>query len=477
LFTVTTNGALTTLASFARTNGANPEGVLIPGPNGNFYGTTYFGGSNNAGTVIQITPNGAVTTLVNFAGTNGQNPAGSLILGTNGNFYGTTVNGGSNDYGTVFEVTTQGVLTTLHSFTYGNDGAFPYAGLTEGTNGNFYGTSEGGGVDQYGTVFQITANGGFTALYSFTDGSDGAGPEAALAMGPNGNFYGTTTGDDDLNYGSVFEITSSGLLTVLHSFTYGKDSGSPDAALTLGPDGNLYGTTYGDFSGDPYEGGISPWGTVFEVMSNGTFATLASFGSTNGEYSKGSLILGPDGNFYGTTSYGGADGLGEVFRLDLPPEIIQQPASQSAAMGAPVTLSVTLFGTGPYSFQWLSNGIPIIIATNSTLTIPGFTASEAANYSVVVSNAWGTTTSIVAALAVAAAPIIASVTLSANGNVILDCQGQTNGVSRLWATTNLAVPTDWTPIFTNSATSANGTWQFTDTNGIFQQRFYRLSTP
>jgi uncharacterized repeat protein (TIGR03803 family) len=427
--------------------------------------------------VFEVTTNGALTMLASFAGTNGQNPAASLTLGPNGNFYGTTVNGGTNELGTVFEVTTNGVLTRLYSFTGGDDGANPYASLTLGTNGNFYGTSAYGGADGWGTVFEITTNGGFTALYSFTDGSDGAAPYAALTLGPNGNFYGTTAGDDSSTYGNVFEMTPNGALTNLYSFTDGNDSGSPCAALTLGPDGNFYGTTYGNFSGTLGGGGSNPWGTVFEVTSNGAFATLVSFVNTNGEYSKASLALGPDGNFYGATSYGGADGIGELYRLDLPPKIIQQPASQPVATGAQVTLSVTLFGTAPYSFQWLSNNIPIVAATNSTLTIPSFAAGDAANYSVVVSNAWGSATSTVALLTVEAPPVISSVILSANGNVILDCQGQTNVTSRLWATTNLAVQTDWTPIFTNSVTSPSGAWQFTDTNRLYQQRYYRLSTP
>jgi len=468
-FAVTTNGALTTLLNFGGTNGANPQGSLIPGPNGNFYGTTYSGGNNNDGSVFAITPNGSLTTLVSFAFTNGGNPAARLILGTNGNFYGTTAHGGANDYGTVFEVTTNGVLTTLHAFTYGNDGANPFAGLTLGTNGNFYGTSAYGGTDQWGTVFEVTSNGAFTALYSFTDGSDGADPFAPLTLGPNGNFYGTTAGDGSSTYGSVFELTPNGVLTALHTFLGGSASGSPNE-LTLGPDGNLYGTTYGGTtSGD--------FGTVFEVTSNGAFTTLVSFAGTNGIYPKGNLVLGPDGNFYGTTSNGGADGIGEIYRLNLPPEIIQQPASETATPGAQVVLFVTLFGTAPYSFQWLSNNIPLLTATNRALIFPSFAAGDAANYSVVVSNAWGSSTSVVASLASVAAPVISSVTQSANGSVILACQGQANVVSRLWATTNLAVTADWTPIFTNSVTSPGGAWQFTDTNQLFQQRYYRLSTP
>jgi uncharacterized repeat protein (TIGR03803 family) len=477
VFEVMTNGVLTTLVSFAGTNGANPEAALTLGPNGNFYGTTYAGGSSGYGTVFEITTNGALTLLASFARTNGAGPRAALTLGPDGNFYGTTVNGGTNNLGTVFEVTTNGVLTRLYSFTGGNDGEIPEASLTLGPNGNFYGTCAYGGADGWGTVFEITTNGGFTALFSFTDGSDGASPYAGLTLGPNAIFFGTTAGDGSSTFGNVFEMTPNGALTNLHSFTDGNDSGSPCAALTLGPDGNFYGTTYGNFSGTPYGGGSNPCGTVFEVTSNGVFTTLVSFASTNGEYSKASLALGPDGNFYGATSYGGAEVIGEIYRLNLPPEIIQQPASQSAATGTLVTLSVTLFGTAPYSFQWLSNNIPIVAATNCTLTIPDFAASDAADYSVVVSNAWGSSNSAVASLSVWGGPLISSITLSADGNVTLDCQGLSNVTSRLWATTNLVVQTNWTAIFTNSVTSPRGAWQFTDTNGLYHQRYYRLSTP
>lgn len=476
VFEITTNGVLTTLVNFAGTNGAEPEAALTPGLDGNFYGTTYSGGSNNLGTVFEVTTNGELTVLTSFGGTNGWEPVAGLTPGTNRNFYGTTTSGGADEAGTVFEVTTNGVLMTLYSFTGGNDGGEPEAGLTLGTNGLFYGMTSYGGSGGYGTVFDITANGALTTLYSFNDNSNGAGPFAAMTLGLNGNFYGTTAGDEDNTYGNVFEMMPGGALTNLYSFTNGTDSASPAAALTLGPDGNFYGTTYGNFSGTPFDSGSNPWGTVFEVMSNGAFVNLASFAGTNGENSKGNLVLGPDGNFYGTTSYGGTNGIGEIYRLNLPPEIIQPPASQSAATGGQVTLSVTLFGTAPYSFQWLSNTIPIAGATNSTLIIPDFVAADAAGYSVIVSNAWGSLTSAVASLTVMAGPLISGITMSVNGNVTLNCQTPANVTSRIWATTNLAAQTDWTPIFTNSVTTPSA-WQFTDTNRMYQQKYYRLSTP
>jgi uncharacterized repeat protein (TIGR03803 family) len=467
IFEIGTNGVFTTLLSFSSNNGANPEGTLTLGPNGNFYGTASRGGSNGVGTVFEFTTNGVLTTLVNFAQTNGVEPEAALILGTNGNFYGTTAGGGTDYSGTVFEVTTNGVLTTLYTFTGGNDGTDPN-GLTLGTNGNLYGTCTEGGADYWGTVFEITNNGGFTILHTFTDSTDGASPYAGLTLGSNGNFYGTSAGDGNTTYGTVFEMTPNGALTTLHTFTGGSDSGSPEG-LILGPDGNFYGTTYGGTSaGDA--------GSIFEVTSNGTFTTLVDLATTNGADVRGNLALGSDGNFYGTTVYGGADGIGEIYRLNLRPEITQQPASQSPATGGPVTLSVSIFefGTAPYSFQWLSNNIPIFGATNSTFTIPDFAAGDVANYSVIVSNASGSTISGVAALTVVSGTLISGITMPAGGTVTLNCQTLANVSSRLWATTNLTVQADWTPISTNSI---GGVWQFADTNRVYQQRYYRVSTP
>lgn len=477
VFEITTNGVLTTLVNFAGANGSEPEANLVLGPDGNFYGTTYSGGGNNLGTVFEIATSGALTTLAGFGGTNGSNPQGNLTLGTNGSFYGTTVAGGTDGQGTIFEVSTNGLLTTLYSFTGAKDGAYPEAGLTLGPKGIFYGVTSLGGGAGYGTVFSVTESGSLTTLYSFNDDNNGANPAAGLILGLNGNFYGTTAGDQSSTYGNLFEISPAGALTNFYSFTNGNDSAAPDATLTYGPDGNFYGTTYGNFSSTPFDSGGNPWGTVFELTPSGAFATLVGFAGANGGNSRGNLVLGPDGNFYGTTSGGGKYGIGEVYRLDLPPEILRQPPSESAFTGVPITLSVTLFGTAPYSFQWLSNNIPIVAATNGTFTIPDFTIGDAANYSVIVSNAWGGAVSAVASVTAETAPLISSITVSANGNATLNCQSQPNVTSRLWATTNLAARPAWTPIFTNSVASPGAAWQFTDTNGLDHEKYYRISTP
>ncbi len=185
-----------TLVSFTGTNGSYPISALALGNDGNLYGTADNGGSNGAGTVFRVTTNGMITTLVSFAGTNGTDPAATLTLGKDGNFYGTTYEGGSNnDGGTVFQLATNGTLTTLAFFDVTN-GLYPYAALTLGNDGNFYGTTtqagntnfNGGGG--YGAIFRVSTNGTMSTLIAF-NGTNGASPQAGLTLGSDGNLYGT----------------------------------------------------------------------------------------------------------------------------------------------------------------------------------------------------------------------------------------------------------------------------------------------
>jgi uncharacterized repeat protein (TIGR03803 family) len=313
----------TTVFSFDGADGSFPLG-LVQATDGNLYGTT----QASDGTIFKIAPSGTVTTLYSFAEGSGVTPAAGLIQGTDGNFYGTTEEGGANGAGTVFKITPGGTVTTLHSFD-NRDGLFPLAGLIQGTDGNFYGTTQYGGANSCsdvggqvftcGTIFKITPSGTLTTLHSF-DGTDGELPEASLVQGADGNFYGTTYAggadgacNDPTGCGTVFKITPGGTLTMLHSFVYPTDGILPLAGLIQGADGNFYGT---NSSGGVNEGNCQyDCGTVFKITPAGTFTALHSFEATDGDGPAGALVQATDGNFYGTTLGGGANGDGTVFQM------------------------------------------------------------------------------------------------------------------------------------------------------------------
>ena len=338
VYTIGSTTTFTTLVSFNGTDGANTSRALIQGLDGNLYGTTTGGGANDAcngqgcGTVFKITPSGTLTTLYNFCSqtgcADGSLPYAGLDLGTDGNLFGTTYEGGTNTTGTVFEITPAGTLTTLHSFE-GSDGEGPLAALVQATDGNFYGTAAEGGKG-YGTIFKITAGGTLTTLYSFcfvSPCTDGYSPQGGVIQAADGNFYGTTLygeysqaiGACPFGCGTVFKITPTGTLTTLHTFD-STDGANPYGGLVQATDGNLYGTTtYGGANQYCAFAGPIGCGTVFKITPSGTFSTLYSFcvqsGCQDGSEPAGGLVQGTDANLYGTTSSGGANGTGTVFRI------------------------------------------------------------------------------------------------------------------------------------------------------------------
>jgi len=410
VFRLTTSGALTTLLSFNGTNGSHPAAALAGGGNGAFYGTTYDGGANDVdnggdGTVFSITTNAVFASLVSFNGTNGANPAAGLAQGPDGNYYGTTESGGTNDLdnggdGTVFRVTTNGVLKRLWSFD-GTNGAGPVGGLAGGDPGSFYGTTAGGGAGDSGTIFKITTNGLFSPLYGFSGDEDGADPEAGLVQGPDGSFYGTTCGGGDDDAGTIFNVTTNGVLTTLYSFTGGLDGGAPQAGLMLGADGNFYGTTS--------SGGVGDYGTVFVITPGGAFATLVLFDSTlYGAGPQAGLAQAPDGSLYGSAAAGGTDDAGTLFRVRLPagPSIVAQPADGTNFTGTTAVFTAAAVSAGPIWYRWQHSATNLTDHGNlsgsatSTLTLTNLALADAGGYSVVVSNASGMVTSVVATLTV-----------------------------------------------------------------------------
>jgi uncharacterized repeat protein (TIGR03803 family) len=303
----------TLLWSFGGTgDGASPQAGLIQASDGNFYGTTTGGGAaNNAGTAFKLTPAGVETVIWSFGGTSndGANPATGLIQASDGNFYGTTTNGGIHGSGTVFKLTSAGVESVLWSFGGAGDGANPQAGLIQASDGNFYGTTKGGGTHGYGTVFKLTPAGVETVLWSFGGTGDGAWPFASLIQASDGSFYGTTNIGGANNAGTVFKLTPAGVATVLWSFGGASDGASPWAGLIQATDRNFYGTTQG--------GGVNNTGTIFRLTPSGAETVLHSFGrndTSDGTNPFAGLIQATDGNLYGTTIGGGTNLKGTVFK-------------------------------------------------------------------------------------------------------------------------------------------------------------------
>ena len=251
----------------------------------------------NEESIFQISANGSLLSVYVFTAGYNASLGGALVQGSDGNFYGTKYYGGTNgDFGSVFQLTTNGALVTLYSFTGSNDGGHPAAGLVEGADGNFYGSTTAGGADNLGTLFQLTANGTLTTLYSFPGANDGANP-VALVQGSDGNFYGTTADGPTTEFGTLFKMSANGILTNLHSFSRDIDGAYPEAGLVQGNDGNFYGVTQ--------IGGTNGGGTVFEISASGSLAILHSFSGYDGLSPSAGLVQGSDGNFYGTTVGGG----------------------------------------------------------------------------------------------------------------------------------------------------------------------------
>jgi uncharacterized repeat protein (TIGR03803 family) len=386
IFKITPAGVLTTLHNFQGADGATPLGALVQASNGNFYGTTSFGGStplcpSGCGSVFKMTAKGKLTTLHSFcsqgACADGNSPQAGMVQGTDGSFYGTTIVGGTSGYGTVFKISAAGKLKTLHSFD-GTDGRQPASRLVQGMDGNFYGTAQYGGTYDAGSIFKISPKGKLKSLYSFCGQAgcpDGDLPLGELTQGLGGSFYGTTyiggTNSSDCGggCGTVYKITSAGALTTIYNFCAEAkcaDGYLPQAGLTLGTDGNLYGTNIG--------GGATGNGTIFQITPAGTLTTLHSFDSIS--YSQGVLIQSTSGPFYGTTVLGGVfgnctDGCGTVFGLDtgLGPFVEAVPGAAKAGANV-LILGNNLTGTTAVSFNGMAATFTVVSSTEIKTKVP-----------------------------------------------------------------------------------------------------------
>jgi uncharacterized repeat protein (TIGR03803 family) len=437
IFEITPQGSMTILHNYGdggvAQDGSQPFAALVQGSDGAFYGTTFGGGSASQGIIFKLTPQGAYSILHNFADgsvpNDGKNPYGALVQGGDGNFYGTTEAGGSFGSGVVFKMTPQGVLTIIHSFggdvvdlsgSTAADGTGPQSALIQASDGNFYGTTSGGGPAADGTVFRITPQGAFTTLYSF-DGTalnGGSAPQNALIQGTDGNLYGVTST-------TIFKITLQGVLTVLHVF---NDPGVLNdgfdtifGSLVQAPDGNFYGTSTAGGSTSATNQSTGSGG-LFKITPQGDYTFLHSFGdgtiANDGTAPTGALTVGPNGLLYGTTSLGGSGGTyyGTVFTLNPAAPLITSSTTATGALTVPFSYQV-IATNNPTNFTAanLPDGLSIGPTTGLISGTP--TTVQSKTVTLTASNASGScTTTLTITVGAAPTPAITSI-LTAYGSV------------------------------------------------------------
>lgn len=315
--------SLTVLHAFtAAEDGETPYGGVAIDRGGNLYGVDYTGGPAGNGVIYKIDPLGTFTTLYALTEDEGCNSESPVWLDSRGNLYGTTAYCGSAQNGTVFKLLPSGTLTVLHAFDAGHpfDGGMPVSGVSPGSNGDLYGTTTVGGVQGAccnGTVYKVNhQTGAESVVHGFGPSPDGASPTSSVVFDRSGNLYGTTASGGaygDLCCGTIFRIDSSGIETILYSFTGDRDGSDPMGGVVRDANGNLYGTTR--YGGNSTGGGN---GTLFKLDSAAVLTVLHTFGANgDGRQPVSGLTADGHGSFFGTTSFGGKYGNGTVYRSDI----------------------------------------------------------------------------------------------------------------------------------------------------------------
>ena len=321
VYSLTKDGATyTDIHDFsASADGANPQSQLTKSSTGTLYGTTFYGGPSNDGTLYKVA-SGVYSQLYAFDGNAGQYPVWQPIIASDGKLYGTTQAGGggvgSSGGGIVYKYDLTANTISVFTKFDGINGYYPNA-ITQGTDKNFYGTSEYGGVtteqagynNGNGSAFKISSSGAITLIYSFYTHT-GYNPYGRVVQGPDGQFYGTTYQGGYHDYGTIYKSDGNGNVTILHHFNNYLplyEGYYPQAELIVGKDGNLYGSTlYGGLYGN---------GTIFKISTSGAFTVVHNMQGIEGSSIVAPLLQGKDGNFYGVSYSGGVNGFGTVFKL------------------------------------------------------------------------------------------------------------------------------------------------------------------
>jgi uncharacterized repeat protein (TIGR03803 family) len=415
--------------------------------------------------------------------TDGSGPHNELVQGPDGNFYGTTQGGGGVGVGTVFRVSTSGALTTLVTFN-GANGAWPSAGLALGNDGNLWGTCAGG---VGGNLFCLTLAGNLSAWFPFYQAAGpsypkGAQPEGTLALGNDGCLYGTTDMGGANTFGTAFKVTGPGEVTTLVSFPLYPGPKEPCGELTLGRDGKFYGPSL--------DGGIGEHGTIFQLSTDGTLVVLFRFSGSNGSWPLAGVTQGKDNCFYGTTTAGGTNGSGTVFRVTTA-GILTSLLSFTGPNGSKPSAKLALASDGNFYGTTSAGGssgqgtVFKVTPDGALTTLVSFSGFDGATPlgGLTIGNDgkfYGTTSAggdfgkgVVYRLTIPLSAIVDSFSAKMiESGIQVQFSGTPGHSYVLEAATNLVPPIQWSPVVTNPP-SAKGNWQFVHTNTSGSHAFYR----
>jgi uncharacterized repeat protein (TIGR03803 family) len=423
-YKTTSAGVLTPLHALAQSEGTNCNGLTL-GTDGNFYGTCYAGGTYSFGTLFKVTPSGTLTVLHSFSGVaDGCDPLAPPIQAADGNFYGTTYFCGGTDLGSVYRYTPAGAYKILYNFQGPPSDLQNPHGLIQGSDGNLWGMGDQGGAQNStcpgcGGVFKLTLAGKETIVYTFKGGTDGQDPYTSLIQGSDGSYYGVTEGSGGSNLGTVFKLTPAGVETVLRNYSDQTQGAFPRLPLTQGPDGLLYG-----IATDCAGGGCSQAG-LFDITTKGVYSNLYLYpiiGGNNNSLPYSPLLLSTNGTFYSTTEGGGINGAGSFYSLSTKySPFISLVNVRSGKVGTQVGIlgqgftssSVVKFG-GTAAATTALTGSTFILATvptgaltgKVTVTIGSTTLSTSSTYKV---------TPTVSGFSPASGPVGTSVTITGTG--------------------------------------------------------------